>query len=137
MGLDTVGREAVELSKSGNLAVYAALWFTGALKVAGGLLALALAQPWGGRVFRRWMLLAAGWTATVLLVLYGGANIAVLLLVEARVVDAPADLDWRGLHGHLYLWDPWFLGWGVLLGIATLAYTRGPHRSEADRGPGG
>lgn len=46
-GLNTVGQGAVELSASGNVAVFVALWFVGLLKVAGGLLALALVQAWG------------------------------------------------------------------------------------------
>lgn len=45
LGLDTVGQGAVELARSGSAAIRAALWFVGLVKVAGGLLALALVQP--------------------------------------------------------------------------------------------
>jgi hypothetical protein len=68
LGLDLVGREAVELVASGNVGILIALWLVGLLKVAGGLLALALVQPWGAHLFRPWMLLLAGWG-----VLLGGA----------------------------------------------------------------
>jgi len=127
-GLDTVGQGAVELSASGNVAVFVALWFVGLLKVAGGLLALALVQARGPRRFPRWMLLIGGWGGSVLLVLYGGAQIGVQLLVKTGTIQAPADMDWRGFYGHLYLWDPWFLLWGVLLGITTFCYARWSRR---------
>lgn len=119
-----VGQQAVELSESGNVGVFVALWFTGLVKVAGGLLALALVQPWGQRRFPRWALLLAGWGGAALLVLFGGVQMGVLLLVRAGTIRAPADMDWRGFYGHLYLWDPWFVVCGLLLGIATFSYTR-------------
>jgi hypothetical protein len=122
--LDRVGREAVELSASGNVPTYIALWLVGVLKVGGGLLALAMVQPWGARRFPRWALLSAGWGTSGLLVLYGGVQIGVQLLVAAGTISTPADMDWRGFYGHLYLWNPWFVVWGVLLGIATFSYTR-------------
>lgn len=124
LGLATVGREAVELSRSGDFRIYLALWFVGLVKVAGGLLALALVQPWGVRRFPRWMLLAAGWAGTVLLFLYGMLNMAVQLLVLGGMIEVPANMDWRGFYGHLYLWEPWFVIWGLLLGLTTFFYTR-------------
>jgi F0F1-type ATP synthase assembly protein I len=33
-------------------------------------------------------------------------------------------MDWRGFYDHLYLWEPWFLVWGLLLGMATLNHAR-------------
>ena len=126
--LETVGRGAVELAGSGNLGILLAPWFVGFLKVAGGLLALALVQPWGARWFPRWMLLVAGWGGAVLLVGYGGAQIVVQLLVLNGVIPTPVDMDWRGFYGHLYLWDPWFLLWGVLLAVTAFSYTRGSRR---------
>lgn len=128
LGLDTVGQEAVELSASGDVGMFLALWFVGLLKVAGGLLGLALVQSWGPRLFRPWMLLVAGWGGATLLVLYGGVQIGVQLLVVTGVIEAPADMDWRGFYGHLYLWDPWFVIWGVLLAITALHYTRSQRR---------
>ncbi len=135
VGLDRVGREAVELAASGHVGVLLALWFVGLLKVAGGLLALALAQPWGQRRFPRWMLLLAGWGATALLILYGGAQIGVQLLVMSGAIRTPADMDWRGFYGHLYLWDPWFVLWGALLGITTFCYTRRTRRRPSPGPP--
>ncbi len=122
-GLDTVGSQADELAALGNVGVFI-VWFAGLLKVAGGLLALALVQAWGPRLFRPWMLLLAGWGGAAVLVLYGGAQVGSLLLVATGVVEASDDMDWRAFYGHLYLWDPWFLVWGVLLGITAFYYTR-------------
>jgi hypothetical protein len=144
--LDRVGREAVELSASGNIPIFIALWLVGLLKVGGGLLALAMVQPWGSRRVPRWALLSAGWGTSTLLVLYGGAQIGVQLLVRAGTISAPADMDWRGFYGHLYIWNPWFVLWGVLLGVATFSYTRRTRRrtrasreevAEAAPRPGG
>ncbi len=125
-GLDTVGQEAVELSASGDPAILLALWLVGLLKVAGGLLALALVQPWGLRVFRRGVLLLAGWGGATLLVIYGGTQIGLQLLVLTGVIPVPDEMDWRGFYGHLYLWAPWFVVWGVLLGATTLSFARHP-----------
>ncbi len=131
LGLDTVGRGAVELSRSGGVGVSVVLWSVGFVKAAGGVLALALVQPWGRRTFRTWMLLSAGWGGSVLLLLYGGVQITAQLLVVCGAVEAPADMDWRGFHGHLYIWNPWFLLWGFLLATAALSFTRGTRRHEA------
>ena len=131
LGLDTVGQGAVEAAASGSLAIRAALLMIGLLKVAGGLLALALVQPWGPRRFPRWLLLAAGWAGAALLVLYGGGQVGVQLLVKTGVIATPADMDWRGFYGHLYLWDPWFLLWGLLLGVAAFCSTRATYAANS------
>lgn len=124
LGLDTVGREAVRLSRSGDVGIRLALWLVSLLKLIGALLALALVRPWGSRLLRRWMLLLAGWGGAALLVAYGTAQIGIQVLVVVGVIAAPSDMDWRGFHGHLYLWDPWFVVWGLLLGATVLGRTR-------------
>lgn len=131
--LETVGREALELAKAGNVGVYLALWFVGFVKVGGGLLALALVQNWGRRYFRHWMLLLAGWGGTAVLLLYGGAQISVQLMVKSGILTPPGDMDWRGFYGHLYLWDPLFVVWGLLMGITAFYYTRNHRRRPAER----
>lgn len=45
------------------------------------------------------------------------------LLLEAGVLDTPADADHKALSWHTYLWDPWFLLWGLAL-VGTLRATR-------------
>jgi hypothetical protein len=34
------------------------------------------------------------------------------------VIDAAVDADDRALAWHAYLWDPWFLLWGVAFGLS-------------------
>ncbi|MGA9278403.1 DUF3995 domain-containing protein [Ilumatobacter sp.] len=58
----------------------------------------------------------AGWVAAIVLMLYGGLLTVVGLLIQAGVVEASADADERALAWHAYLWDPWFLTWGLALG---------------------
>lgn len=122
--LDTVGREAVELSQAGDAGIFAAAWFATLVKVGGGVLALALVQPWGRRLFPRWLLLIGGWGSGLALVLYGAANIGTQLMVLSGILDPPGDMDWRGFYGHLFVWDPWFIVWGVLMLITALHFTR-------------
>ena len=57
----------------------------GILKVAGGLLALALVRPWGRAVPRR-LLLGTAWAARMVLTAYGGLLVAVGTLVLTGVV---------------------------------------------------
>lgn len=121
--LDTVGREALELSRAGDVGLYVAVWLTGFAKVGGGLLALALVQPWGRRYFQHWMLMLAGWGGAALLVLYGVAQISLQVMVSSGLLTPPDDMDWRGFYGHLFLWNPWFVLWGVLLAITARHYT--------------
>ena len=33
-------------------------------------------------------------------------------------------VDWGALRWHLFLWDLWFLVWGLLLGVAAWQYMR-------------
>ncbi len=57
-GVSTLGGHFEEWAVALDPMIVALLWFTGVLKVAGGM--LALVQPWGRRAPRRWLLLAAG-----------------------------------------------------------------------------
>lgn len=58
--------------------------------------------------------------------LRSGDRAGVQLLVLNGVVPTPADTDWRGFYGHLYLWDPWFLLWWVLLGVTAFSLCEPP-----------
>ncbi|KAA2254459.1 DUF3995 domain-containing protein [Solihabitans fulvus] len=122
-GVDTLGGKLEELARARQPGLIAVVWVTVALKLAGGVLGLALVRPWGRRP-PRWMVLTAGWGATALLVLYGGVLVGVQALVQAGVIQASSDMDWKAFHWHLFLWDPWFLVWGIFLGLAALGFTR-------------
>jgi len=121
LGADTVGRWAVELSWRDDPMFMAFVLLTGCLKVLGGLLALALVRPDRPRA-PRWMMLTAGYGAALLLVAYGGIYELLQVLVAVHVVEVPADFDWHAFWWHLYLWSPWFVIWGILLGSAALHY---------------
>ena len=101
----------------------AILWTTGALKAIAGLLALALVRPWV-RVIPRWMLLVAGWGTGLLLVLYGGANLAVRGLMAVGIISTPASMHSLAARWHLLLWDPWWTRGGILFIAATWCYGR-------------
>lgn len=120
-GIDTVGGEIEELARSGKAAASVLAWGATVAKVAGVVFALALVQRWG-RVFPRRLMLVAGWAAVALLIGYGGLTVGAELLVAIRVVGPPAGIDWYALYWHLALWDPYFVLWGVLLGIAMRHY---------------
>lgn len=122
-GLSTVGGELEEMGRAASPVLLVLVWGVGFAKVLAGLLALALVMPWG-RVFPRWMMLAAGWGGASVLTLYGGVLVAVQALVVGGIIVPSGAVDWNALQWHLFLWDPWFLLWGVLLGVATWRYTR-------------
>jgi hypothetical protein len=75
-GLDTVGGTLEELGRAHDPRGVALGAGAGLLKVAGGLLALALARPWGRAVPRR-LLLGAAWAASTVLTAYGGLLVTV------------------------------------------------------------
>ena len=74
-GLDTVGGAIEDLARARDPAGVALGIGAGVLKVAGGLLALALVRPWGPAVPRR-LLLGAAWAASMVLTVYGGLLVA-------------------------------------------------------------
>lgn len=122
-GLNTVGGELEGWARERAPGMVAVLWVTAALKLVGALLGLSLVQRWGHRL-PRWLPLTLSWVAAVVLAVYGGALVAGQLLVQAGAVRASPNMDWTAFHGHLYLWDPWFLLWGLLLGYAAWGRAR-------------
>lgn len=130
-GLDTLGGQLEELARARAPSTLAALWVVVVVKVAGaalGVLLLRAESPLWHRLLR-----IGTWTAAVVLVLYGGLLVAGQILVVAGVIPASPDADWTAIYGHLLLWDPWFLLWGLLL-LATVIGTRpvrSPHALRA------
>jgi len=134
VGLATVGGELERLLRSRATGMVAVVWLTAALKLAGALLGLALARDRRGPL-PRWAVPALSWTAAAVLTLYGGVLVAGQVLVQLGAVAPAPDMDWRAFHWHLYLWDPWFLAWGLLLGAAVGARARARRRNR-DAAPG-
>ena len=119
--LDTVGASLTQAGRSASAPVVLAVWFAVALKVIAVVLPLPAAgavAPGGFR--RRRLARALAWIEAVILTCYGLILTAVGLLVQAGVIGTPADADHRALAWHAYLWDPWFLVWGLLVTAALL-----------------
>jgi hypothetical protein len=123
-GLSTIGGSLEELGRSREPALIALVWLAGSLKVVAGLLALALARPWGRALPRR-VVLAAAWGGAALLTAYGGLLTLGGMLVVAGAIPASPTADWTALRWHAFFWDPWFLLWGLLLAAAALRFGRG------------
>jgi hypothetical protein len=116
--VDTVGGSLARLGRQHDAAVIAAVWAAAAVKLVAAVLPL-LALRDSARVAR-----ALAWIAAWILTAYGAVLTLVGLLVQAGVIDTSAGADQRALAWHAYMWDPWFLVWGLLLWVA-LARSRG------------
>ena len=119
--LDTIGGDLERWAREGHAGLAAAIWAVAALKLGVAVAAPVLAgvgaprlPAWTrGRPPRQ-----LGWVAAVTLTLYGGALTLAGLLVQAGVIDAAPDADDKALAWHAYLWDPWFLLWGIAFGVS-------------------
>jgi hypothetical protein len=101
----------------------AVLWATGGLKAVAGVIALALVLPFGRRVPRR-LLMVAAWGTAVLLLLYGGLGWLQALLWQTGVSDIPRSVGPEAARWKLAFWDPfWILG-GVLFLLAVVQARR-------------
>jgi hypothetical protein len=129
-GLHTVGGAIEELARSRDPAGVALGLGAVLLKVAGGLLALALVRPWGRAIPRR-LLGGAAWAASVVLTAYGGLLVAVGTLVLTGLISPSGPVDRTALRWHVLLWDLWFLVWGLVLGVAAWQYGRESRRRGA------
>jgi Protein of unknown function (DUF3995) len=114
--LSTVGGQVEELARRGGTAALLVGVVTVLLKVAGGVLGLALVRPWGRRLPQR-PLRGAALTAGGALTLYGAANVVLGGLGLLGVFGPPADPV--ALRWHVGVWDLWFLVWGLLLLVAA------------------
>jgi hypothetical protein len=120
----------------------ALMWATGALKVAGALLAPALARRWGGPLPRR-LLRLAGWSAGIIMAGYeGAASLIQHGLMVSGVIDTPEGLGTAAARWHLLAWDPWWLLGGLLFIVAVRAAGRAvtavpPRHGQAVRDPNG
>lgn len=120
--LDTVGGAVAHVARGGGApAVLLGLAAT-VLKVAGGLLALALVRPWGRAIPRRWLLICSA-GASAVLIGYGGLIVAAGSLALTGTAHT-GSADRTALRWHVAVWDMWFLVWGLLLATATVAYWR-------------
>lgn len=118
--LATVGGAIEHLARRGGLSAIALGSAVIVLKVADGMLSLALIRPWGRAIppaLLRWT--AA--IASAALICYGGLQVAAGALVLSGLVHPSGAVDRTALRWHAGLWDSWFLLWGLLLAVATVA----------------
>jgi hypothetical protein len=124
--VNTVGGSLAKLGRERNGVVIAAVWGAAAIKLAAALLPIVAVQPGRGAVAQRAR--QATWVAAAILTVYGAVLTSVGLLVQAGVIHSSRHADHRALAWHAYLWDPWFLVWGLLL---TAALVRSRHGGPA------
>jgi hypothetical protein len=119
--LSTVGGPVEELARRGGGSAVLVGALTVLLKLAGGVLGLALVRRWGCRLPARPLRILA-LAAGGLLTLYGGLNVVVGGLALLRVFGTPEDPG--ALRWHVGVWDLWFLLWGLLLLVAAIGARR-------------
>lgn len=121
--LDTVGGSLERGGRAGDLVVVVALRAAVVLKVIAAVLPLLAIHDLGGMRWQR-LVVALTWIEAAVLVIYGLVLTTVGLLVQLGVIAASASADHRALAWHAYLWDPWFLLWGLLVTAALLRTRR-------------
>ena len=124
--LATVGGSLA--SGKSSAAIELAVWAAVVLKtIAAGLPLAALGAllpAFSARRDRQRWLRRLTWVEAVILTAYGLVLTVTGLLVQSGAIVPPANADHRALEWHAYLWDPWFLLWGVLATTALLQTRR-------------
>lgn len=121
--LDTVGGSLAKLGRAHSADVIAVVWGAAALKLIAAVLPL-LAVHHRGSSRRDHGLSVLAWIAAGVLIVYGLVLTAAGLMVQTDVIHASSTADHRALAWHAYLWDPWFLLWGLLIAAALLLSDR-------------
>ena len=118
--LNTVGISLSQPGQAGHLAALLAVWGAAAVKAVAAVLPLLAIGVWprtaNGGLRRLARVLT--WIEAAILVGYGLVLTASGLLVQAGVIEAVAHADRLALKWHAYLWDPWFLIWGIFVFLA-------------------
>ncbi len=132
--LDTVGGAFERAGRTDSVGLIAVVWVTVLLKVLAAILGLVIVigRPPLAAAQRR-IAQRMAWAAALILILYGGVLSITGWLVQLDVVSPAANADHKALRWHAYLWDPWFLVWGLLLATGL---ARSRHGVLASRVPG-
>jgi hypothetical protein len=148
--LDTVGGSLARAGRRHDAPLIALVWATVVLKLSAAALGPAVVyarrgpdEPMsdrGGSNGRRpngrgrdrdrlvrWL----AWAAAIILTGYGAVLTGAGLLLQSGVIAIPRSADHRALRWHAFLWDPWFLVWGLALIAALLGARRGRRRRRA------
>ena len=120
IGANTLG-PAILAAAADPWFVALGLWGVGGIKLLGGLVALALVQPWG-RLLPQIVLRTAAWIGGGFALLYGLALYIQHTLMIGGSIALPSGLGSTAARWHLVLWDPWWILGGILfIGTAWLA----------------
>ena len=118
--LNTLGISLSQPGQAGHLAALLAAWGATAVKAVAALMPLLAIGVWprtaNGRLRRLARVLT--WIGAAILTGYGLVLTASGLLVQAGVIQATAPADRLAQKWHAYLWDPWFLIWGIFVFLA-------------------
>lgn len=117
--LDTVGGSLAERGRARDSGVILAVWAAVVLKLIAAALPLLALRRRPSSAWHRTVLVLA-WIAAAVLTTYGLVLTVAGLLVQTDAIHASATADRRALAWHAYLWDPWFLVWGLLIATALL-----------------
>jgi hypothetical protein len=122
--LDTLGGSVERLARDRCGAALALTAAVLVIKSSAGLLALLLLNPaWRGLR----MIVALDILAAAVLCLWGGANVLVGAAVLSGAIQR-TDVNRHALRWHVFLWDAWFLIWGIALAIAVVGAIHDWHR---------
>lgn len=121
--LDTVGGSIEVLARSRSSSALALGAATSLAKLGAAVSAVALVRPWGRCVPER-VLLGVNGLVSALLIGWGGANVLAGTLALTGMISPADGLDERALRWHVFVWDLWFLVWGVALARALVGWRR-------------
>jgi len=128
--LNTVGGTLETQGRAGNPMLIAVVWLAVCLKLCAAVIGLvALRAP----ARRGWGLVrTVGWSAGGVLFLYGFVLTVVGMLVQLGVIATTAEANRQALRWHAYLWDPWYLVWGICV-LSAMVASRPRHRVTGGR----
>ncbi len=115
--LDTIGGSLEQTARKG-LAVAVTLWAVVLIKLIAVAPPLITTRPRERVRHQRVMVRLTMFEAGILTV-YGLVLTIIGVLVQAGVIHRSAHADQRALKWHAFLWDPWFLVWGLAVGAAV------------------
>ena len=115
--LATVGGSLQRQGHAGTTILVLAVWAAVVIKMVAAMLPLLTLRRVTSSGWNRAVSVLA-WIEAGILTVYGLVLTVVGMLVQAGTIHQSAGADHRALAWHAYLWDPWFLLWGLLVASA-------------------
>lgn len=111
--VDTLPHSLQDRARAGDPVIYVAVWVAVVLKIMAAVLPLLVLRPLRKPAWNRavWVL---AWAAAAILISYGLAQ----TILGQLAIHGSADADDRVWSA--YVWDPWFLSFGLLVAAALL-----------------